>query len=227
VENTAPVTVTRNAENNATRFTITPSTGENVETLTVDPTTLEDGDQPIFEVQDGVSNSAPVAISFNLIEESTTPINLNTATEGGGTIASNAPSGIDFNFNGVYFNSAAGSDEITGSSFDDFIRAGAGDDIINTGAGNDLIRSGAGNDIITTGDGDDLIYYTADQLDGTTDRVLDFSASDRIVLGENIRASLSGNIATFITTIDGVDRQATLSFEGSSVLPEERFLIMS
>jgi hypothetical protein len=57
--------------------------------------------------------------------------------------------------------------------------------------------------------------------------VLDFSTSDRIVLGENIRANLNGTMATFATTIDGVDRQATLSFEGSSVVFEEMFITMA
>lgn len=145
-----------------------------------------------------------------------TGLDLDVVTDGGGTIRSNAPSNLALEITGVYFNSAAGSDAITGSQHNDFIRAGAGDDIINTGAGNDLIRSGAGNDIITTGDGDDLIYYTAGQLDGTADQVNDFSLTDRVVLGENIRVSLNGNAAAFTTTIDGVDRQATLTFNGSS-----------
>jgi hypothetical protein len=221
--NTQP-TLTPQGDAKATRFILTPATGDATERLIVDGNTLPSGAQPVFEVQGGVTNRAPIAVSFENIQESTTPIDLSATTEGGGTIQSNAPSGIGTIFNGVYLNFAAGNDDIIGSSFNDFIRAGAGDDLINAGAGNDLIRSGAGNDTITTGDGADFIYYTADQLDGTADRVLDFSTADRIVLGENIRASLNGNIATFATTINGVDRQATLIFDGSSVVFDNMFI---
>ena len=124
----------------------------------------------------------------------------------------------------MYFSSDAGADYITGSEHNDFIRGGANDDFIDSGDGDDLIRSGAGSDIITTGEGSDLLYYTADQLDGSADTVLDFSTSDRIVLGENIRVSLVDNVATFSTTIDGVERQSTLTFAGSSVVSQDIFI---
>ena len=192
--------------------------------ITVAPETFTDSVQPIVEVEGGVANPLPIAISFNLIEASQQPLDLKTPTAGGGTIGSNAPAGINLSIDGIYINSAAGADVITGSHHNDFIRAGANDDVIDAGAGDDLIRGGAGSDIITTGEGFDRIYYTADQLDNTEDTVLDFSTSDRVVLGENILASLVDNVATFSTTIDGVERQATLTFAGSSVVTDEIFI---
>ena len=86
-----------------------------------------------------------------------------------------------------------------------------------------MIRAGAVSDTITTGEGFDRIYLTADQLDGSADTVLDFSTSDRVVLGENILVSLVDNVATFSTTIDGVERQSTLTFAGSSVIFDDLF----
>ena len=192
--------------------------------ITVAPETFTDSVQPIVEVEGGVANPLPIAISFNLIEASQQPLDLKTPTAGGGTIGSNAPAGINLSIDGIYINSAAGADVITGSQHNDFIRAGANDDVIDAGAGDDLIRGGAGSDIITTGEGFDRIYYTADQLDDTEDTVLDFSTSDRVVLGENILASLVDNVATFSTTIDGVERQATLTFAGSSVVTDAIFI---
>ena len=188
------------------------------------PETFTDAVQPIVEVEGGISNESPIAISFNLIKASEQPLDLNTPTAGGGTIASNAPAGINLSIDGVYFNSAAGADDITGSAHNDFIRAGANDDLIDSGNGDDLIRAGAGSDTITTGEGLDRIYYTADQLDGSADTVLDFSTSDRVVLGENILASLVDNVATFSTTIDGVERQSNLTFAGSSVIFDDLFI---
>ncbi len=203
---------------------IIPPQDDDEQFITVSPETFSDGVQPIVEVEGGVTNESSVKISFDRIQASPTPLDLNTPTAGGGSIASSAPAGVSPSINGVYFNSAAGADEITGSEFNDFIRGGANDDFIDSGDGDDLIRSGAGSDIITTGEGFDLLYYTADQLDGSADTVLDLSTSDRIVLGENIRVSLVDNVATFSTIIDGVERQSSLTFAGSSVVSDDIFI---
>ena len=192
--------------------------------LTEAPATITDSVQAIVEVEGGVANPLPIAISFNLIEASQQPLDLKTPTGGGGTIGSNAPAVINLSIDGFYIISAAGADVITGSQHNDFIRAGANDDLIDSGNGDDLIRAGAGSDTITTGEGLDRIYYTADQLDGSADTVLDFSTSDRVVLGENILASLVDNVATFSTTIDGVERQSNLTFAGSSVIFDDLFI---
>ena len=127
----------------------------------------------------------------------------------------------------MYFSSDAGADYITGSEHNDFIRGGANDDFIDSGDGDDLIRSGAGSDIITTGEGSDLLYYAADQLDNSADTALDFSLSDRVVIGENISVMLIHNVATFSTTIDGVEPQSTLAFAGSSIISQDIFITVT
>lgn len=118
---------------------------------------------------------------------------------GSGTIASNAPAGtflpsaqaliaavfptsnqdilLAGNPPATYIHTGAGNDQIEGSEGIDFIRAGAGNDIINSGGGNDIVRGGSGSDNITLGTGNDVLYYTVDQIQGTsTDTISDFNA---------------------------------------------------
>jgi hypothetical protein len=90
-----------------------------------------------------------------------------------------------------YAQGGTGNDQIEGSSLNDFIRGGAGNDTINGFGGNDVIRGGAGSDIISFGkDGNDTLYYTSDQLDGSTDTVTDFvSGQDKIAVDKTAVAS--------------------------------------
>ena len=76
------------------------------------------------------------------------------------------------------------------------------------------------------GTGNDTLYLTDDQLDGSTDVLTDFnSAEDRITFAENLTVSLAGNIATFTTEIDDVERSAQLIFSGFDTLSDEWFSI--
>ena len=202
-------------------FVVTPPTGDEV--LIIEPTTVSQDAPLSIEVEGGVITDSSIRINFNSLDQSTTPINVDQETSGGGTIESNAPDEITLNIDGVYFNSGAGDDEITGTNFNDFIRGGGGDDTIDGADGDDIIRGGAGGDTITTGVGTDTMYYTVDQLDNSTDRVLDFSALDSVLLGEGVQASLSGNVATFTATVDGAERTARLIFEGTSNSFEDLF----
>ena len=97
----------------------------------------------------------------------------------------------------------SGNDQIEGSSLSDFIRGGAGNDTINGYGGNDVIRGGAGSDLIFGGAGADTLYYTSDQLDGSTDIIADFTAgTDKIaVQGSSVAstAAISGLGTSTIT----------------------------
>jgi Ca2+-binding RTX toxin-like protein len=89
-----------------------------------------------------------------------------------------------------YAHGGIGADQIEGSSQADFIRGGAGNDTINGFGGNDVIRGGAGSDSIFTGTGSDTVYYTADQFDGSTDQIVDFtSGTDKISVSSSVVAS--------------------------------------
>jgi hypothetical protein len=203
------------------RLLVTPTPTADEQPILVCPESFNNGIQRIVETAGGFATQSNVNISFSLIEASLIPLDPYASTAGGGTISSNAPTGFTIAINGVYFSSGAGADEIIGSSGNDFIRAGANDDFIDTGNGDDLICGGTGSDTFITGEGQDLIYYTVDQLDGSSDLVLDFSSLDRIVVDDDILVSLTGNVATFSSIVDGVERTSTLTFGGSSVLSED------
>jgi len=102
-----------------------------------------------------------------------------------------------------YGQGGSGNDEIEGSSLNDFIRGGAGNDTINGFGGNDVIRGGAGADNIRGGTGADTLYYTVDQLDGSTDTFVDFTTgTDKIaVQGSSVAstAAISGLGTSTIT----------------------------
>ena len=225
---TTPVLTVNSGETDSPgTFVINPASIPEGETLVISSSDLPEGTQPVFEISGGVVSPAILAIDFQNIDPSSTPIDPSLATDGGGTIASNAPQNLTLSLDGVYLNSGAGADSITGSQHNDFLRAGAGDDIIDSGAGDDLVRAGAGNDQITLGSGNDMLYFTADQLDQSIDTLNDFnSAEDIIALGENITVSLAGNsnIATFTTEIDGLERSSQLIFSGLDTITEEWFI---
>ena len=225
---TTPVLTVNSGETDSPgTVVINPASIPEGETLVISSSDLPEGTQPVFEISGGVVSPAILAIDFQNIDPSSTPIDPSLATDGGGTIASNAPQNLTLSLDGVYLNSGAGADSITGSQHNDFLRAGAGDDIIDSGAGDDLVRAGAGNDQITLGSGNDMLYFTADQLDQSIDTLNDFnSAEDIIALGENITVSLAGNsnIATFTTEIDGLERSSQLIFSGLDTITEEWFI---
>jgi len=96
----------------------------------------------------------------------------------------------------------SGNDQIEGSSLNDFIRGGAGNDTINGYGGNDLIRGGAGSDSIFGGSGADTLYYTSDQLEGSTDTFTDFATgTDKIAVQGSSVASTANILGLGTNTI--------------------------
>ncbi len=193
---------------------ISPST---TSTTTAEPITVKDsdlGDTAQVELATGIDSKQSITVDFSSITKNSS-LDKTRATSGGGTISSNAPSNSTLEITGVYYNSAAGDDEITGSNSNDFVRAGSGDDIVIAGAGDDLIRGGAGSDQITTGSGADTIYWTVDQLDSSADTVTDFVVGeDQIAIESAISVSVDGNLLTFTATIDDIQRSSTVSLTG-------------
>jgi Ca2+-binding RTX toxin-like protein len=61
----------------------------------------------------------------------------------------------------------AGSDSITGSPLNDFVRGYGGDDSFSMGNGDDTVYGGAGNDIIDGGPGVDTVWLTGRASDYT------------------------------------------------------------
>jgi Ca2+-binding RTX toxin-like protein len=59
---------------------------------------------------------------------------------------------------GVFMQTGAGNDSITGTGQADVVFAGAGNDTVNGGAGNDQLYGEAGNDTLHGGAGNDLLF---------------------------------------------------------------------
>ncbi len=83
-----------------------------------------------------------------------------------------------------YIKGGSGNDQITGGDGNDRINGYTGNDTIFGGAGKDTIYMGAGSDTATGGDGRDRYVFRSEDMDGSTDTILDFNlfGSDKDVL---------------------------------------------
>ena len=117
-----------------------------------------------FEILGGINNQRSSYVSFSDISEQS-HLDLNLTTAGGGsireellpfTLSESFMNEISF-FNGIYYNSGAGGDNIVGSEFNDFMRTNNGNDYVSTGNGNDVIFTGSNDDIIASTSGSNLI----------------------------------------------------------------------
>lgn len=68
-----------------------------------------------------------------------------------------------------------GADQLFGNDGKDHLNAGAGDDVLDGGAGKDRLYMGQGNDVVTGGFDSDRFVFRAEDLDGSTDRITDFT----------------------------------------------------
>ncbi|OLA79645.1 MAG: hypothetical protein BHW57_06150 [Azospirillum sp. 47_25] len=102
---------------------------------------------------------------------------------------------------GLTFNQHDGSENISGTNYDDIIYAAGGDDTINAQNGNDTIYGGSGNDTISAGNGNDILVGGTgnDKLNGEAgndtyiwnlgdgfDTITESSGTDKAVFGEGI-----------------------------------------
>jgi len=150
----------------------------------------------------GTGSNKLVEMSTDVAYNTAAVVNSAATLASGGTVSSAAGgllpaiSGAQANPGfAFYAHTGAGNDQIEGSSVNDFIRGGAGDDTINGFGGNDVIRGGSGSDSIFGGVGNDTLYYTSDQLDGSTDTFSDFATgTDKIAVQRTAVAS-TGNIS--------------------------------
>ena len=119
-----------------------------------------------------------------------------------------------------YAHGGQGADQIEGSSLSDFIRGGAGADTINGFGGDDLIRGGAGSDSIFMGPGADSVYYTVDQLDGSTDTLADFATGADVISVDSTQvastASISG-LGTNTVTLNGAGGSVRIVSQGTAI----------
>jgi len=152
-------------------------------------------------VTTGAGSNKIIEISSDVAYNNAVVVNPNASLTSGGTVSS-AAGGLTPPISGTaqtnpgfafYAHAGAGNDQIEGSAQNDFIRGGAGNDTINGFGGNDVIRGGSGSDLIRGGNGNDTLYYTSDQLDGSTDTFSDFvTGTDKIAVASTSVASTAG-----------------------------------
>ena len=134
------------------------------------------------------------------------------------TIAQAAGNKVPVGGFAYYGAGGSGNDQIEGSSLNDFIRGGAGNDTINAFGGNDLIRGGAGSDLIQGASGSDTIYYTADQLDGSTDTVTDFTTGVDTIAVASTSVASTANISGLGTNTITFTASGTKVISGTSAI---------
>jgi serralysin len=86
-------------------------------------------------------------------------------------------------FGGAFLDVLVGSkcaDFMVGYACNDTIRGGAGNDQIYAGSGNDLLIGGVGQDLLKGDGGSDIFQFSTGDGTGSGDRILDFSAGDKI-----------------------------------------------
>ncbi|HGF7192895.1 TPA: type I secretion C-terminal target domain-containing protein, partial [Vibrio cholerae] len=78
-----------------------------------------------------------------------------------------------------------GHDRLDGGVGKDTLYGGSGNDTLIGGNDNDILIGGLGNDILTGGSGEDLFKWVQGDLDGSTDRITDFTiGQDKIDLSD-------------------------------------------
>ena len=126
------------------------------------------GEYAQFEVLGGVNNQRSSYVNFSAITEQLN-LDLGLATAGGGTIGDALPSYVYGSsalievpsLNGIYYNSGAGGDNISGSSFNDLVRSNGGDDFVAPSLGDDVVLTGDGNDLIESAFGSNIVFAGA------------------------------------------------------------------
>ncbi|MGL4830871.1 MAG: VWA domain-containing protein, partial [Vibrio sp.] len=117
-------------------------------------------------------DSAPNTAAFSTAH-------IDIAHGGGGDDRIYGQGGVDLIFGG------SGNDHLYGGEGNDGLRGGTGNDTLDGGAGNDILIGGLGNDILTGGSGEDLFKWVDGDLDGSKDRITDFTlGQDKIDLSD-------------------------------------------
>ncbi|WCE31064.1 VCBS domain-containing protein [Vibrio sp. SCSIO 43137] len=87
-----------------------------------------------------------------------------------------------------------GDDYANGNEGDDIIFGESGDDDIEGHHGNDVLNGGEGNDVLKGGNDADTFRYTETDLDGSTDRIVDFNLAE-------------GDSLDFSAILEGMDNE--------------------
>jgi Ca2+-binding RTX toxin-like protein len=94
-----------------------------------------------------------------------------------------------------------GDDRLFGNNGENRLRGMQGDDTLTGGKGADTLIGGAGTDTLKGGEGADrFVFNTPLPAAGERDKVVDFDASDRIVLDDDVFTAFDATVSGAITT---------------------------
>ena len=135
------------------------------------------GDYPVFNESPFVTRNSDGGVNL----DTRNPVmgeklGVNLTIEGGGDdniFTSDASDIVD---------AGAGDDIVFAGGDADFVFGADGNDIIRGGDGDDVIRGGKGADVLIGGSGSDTFLIRGEDLDGSTDAILDFDQSEEDVL---------------------------------------------
>jgi Ca2+-binding RTX toxin-like protein len=98
-----------------------------------------------------------------------------------------------------------GDDVIRGEEGNDVIYGGDGDNIIFGGAGDDLIYGGAGNNTLYGGAGNDTFTWDQASFKGISDRIMDFSADDKLRFSDLLEDAKPETLLAFLDDNVSID----------------------
>lgn len=118
-----------------------------------------------------------------------------------------------------------GNDVLNGGEDRDYLSGASGNDTLDGGAGGDRLYLGAGTDLATGGSGADRFIFRNDDLDGSTDRILDFDVDegDRLDFrGLNLGASEADHLSWFASNVatSGYDLEISLASNTTLILDD-------
>lgn len=109
--------------------------------------------------------------------------------------------------------SLGGNDRMIANGGDDTLLGGDGDDFLRGDNGNDVLDGGAGNDTLRGQSGADVFVFSMDALDGSTDRIDNYSGGS----GEGDTIDLSAIVAGYGWSEAEASSHVVLTQYGSGV----------
>ncbi len=104
-----------------------------------------------------------------------------------------------------------GDDILFGQGGNDELYGEDGNDILFGGTGNDILIGGLGNDILTGGSGADIFKWVEGDLDGSTDRITDFTIHQDKIDFSDLFDNSSDNVSMILKDIE-----STVKGDGNS-----------
>ncbi|PWI34190.1 hypothetical protein DI392_08365 [Vibrio albus] len=154
-----------------------------------------------------------------VVDEYTNNAFTDVAFSGDGEDTVYGQGGVDLIYGGL------GNDSLYGGDATDVLRGGPGDDYLDGGAGNDYLIGGEGNDILVGGEGIDTFIWKAEDLDGSTDTIKDFSIADgdKIDLSDILSDMSDTEVDSYLNSLsvtesaNGLDSELIIEHGGESV----------